>query len=390
MPASTPTFDSAKTIQEMLAGLTALLAEKKIQLEPEQMDELFQSLPDEFIQKHRVAIADIGAGGKGVIASARKAIGKQVADAAKTILKASEPGIRGGVGIASLLGGIVTGPGEGAVDPAAAEAAKASKLVVELAGLKGQSIPKDPKKFAALMKELLKGEAVTTEEAKTLGRLRRTAGPEILKKLGGVGGVVEGLKEGRLQQDPLAWRAGKSILGLAGKGPTGADIGALESVLGEAGVEKFAGTGAKLARGAKGLLRFRNLFPAAMVGMLLNSRRNTTAARNELAAQPIRTAEQMKADLDLADAVANRRVKLQQDPDVYGDVVRALSGGPSERVTTSSEVEIGNIAQGRGPKEVSQLMDRLLLGLHKMDGAERQSASVGLNEMLMQSAAGGP
>ena len=98
---------------------------------------------------------------------------------------------------------------------------------------------------------------------------------------------------------------------------------------------------------------------------------------------PVIPAEELERRMRLEEAAGQRKVELQRSPEDYAEVVRILTGGPDTKLTRNT-VQIGNVVQGRSPSEVNALMDKLMLGLARQRGDDRDSSALLLNQLLAQ------
>lgn len=177
--------------------------------------------------------------------------------------------------------------------------------------------------------------------ARTLGSL---TGADMLNKLG----PTDAYKTEKALAD-TATAAGQKLKGVTGKG-------------------------AALARGGRELLRGKNLGAMAVLALMGKGFLSERAATKEVTEQgvvpstgrPLRTADDLLREADMERKVTQRKMQLQRDPEMLGDVVRVLSGGDAKRITPT-EVRIGNIPKKLKPAELNNMLDQFIRGLNDFD-----------------------
>lgn len=255
--------------------------------------------------------------------------------------------------------------------------------------LKGK-VPGSKKDAASALHNLKKsGKVPAKADRQLLAAAMRNAPAEALEKLS-VQEAVEGVKKGRLTKPGALESFLKKFTGmdmLEGKSETSATYKA-EKALAEKGIGGFAGKGAQAASKVREAGRFikrpANLLTALFAGLTLNNIKNRNNAASEVKAQPLFDAEAIQRKLEIDEAVAQRRVELQKDPELFNQVAMVLAGGSPPPPMTRNSIRIGAMPQKRSPQETDKLLDKLLLGLAKQ-GGNNDEAAVLYNTLLEQS-----
>ena len=269
-------------------------------------------------------------------------------------------------------------------------AAKTEATVEELlSSFMGGPLPKSKKEFGPTVGRLVKEGKVSKEDARLLAILRSKVGPDALAKAGSVEQLLRNVKSGRVDTPGFFSKLLTNLTGLGGKtkGYSPSPAYTAEKALAGAGVEGFVGRGAAVSRGLREAGRFAKrpgvLIPgiiAGLMGMDIARRRKEVSEINSM---PVIPAEELERRMRLEEAAGQRKVELQRSPEDYAEVVRILTGGPDTKLTRNT-VQIGNVVQGRSPSEVNALMDKLMLGLARQRGDDRDSSALLLNQLLAQ------
>lgn len=242
--------------------------------------------------------------------------------------------------------------------------------------LMGTAIPKEAAAFDELLAEL--AGAGKVKEAKTLQNFAASLGEEATAKFGKVEDALKGISQGRTTPPNIVSRTAKSLLTFAGSETLKESLGvpksfktarelATKAAAGVEGMEAFGGIKAAIKATGRGMLSAKVALPMIFMGLAAKSFMGERTVINEMKAtgrvpgdERFKSLDEVTRKLEMDRLVMGRRQALENSPALMQDVVRVLSGQSLDKGLTKTEVQIGNVMEGRSPADTQKLLDVLL------------------------------